>query len=142
MGYKRAHRTFLNNVESYQKKVDALKNRQPDQTAVDKAGQALLNEFSNRIEKAGALPIFILPPRIKPEDALTKLQADGQLNNLLRFNDPQKYSALYSPESRFDEVHLNEKGAQLYTRLVTQGFVSYLNGDNLSNPASAQTETP
>ena len=43
---------------------------------------------------------------------------------LLRFDDPQKYPELYVPEHRLDSDHVNDAGAQIFTRELAQQYLA------------------
>jgi hypothetical protein len=48
------------------------------------------------------------------------------MDTLLMFNDTEKYANLYKPDYRYDEKHLNDKGAKAFTRASAREFTEHL----------------
>jgi hypothetical protein len=68
--------------------------------------------------------VLLIPPR-NPEDAIVQianlnyfLQKEGM--TVFDFSDSDDYPELFKIENSNDEVHLNLKGSQLYTRLIAE----------------------
>lgn len=79
------------------------------------------------IERAGAQPVFLIPPTIHPSPELHALIRAGDVEApVFAFDDPVAYPALYDPDVRFDRVHLNTVGAALFTEALADRFSDWL----------------
>jgi len=58
------------------------------------------------------------------EDNLVKAATTGELPPLLRFDDAERFADLYAPERRYDETHLNDEGARLFTEKLADEFIA------------------
>ncbi len=77
---------------------------------------AAVRDLAAEVRAAGAEPIFLITPTVRPEENL----AAGVPPNLTvwAFDLPQQYPRLYLPELHFDPGHLNEAGATEFTSLL------------------------
>jgi hypothetical protein len=106
----------------YARQIEALKKALLPQQ-VRPGFAAALREIIAEVRAAGAEPVFILPPTVRPaENILAGLPAGI---TVWAFNDPDAYPRLYEPELHWDPSHLNEKGAQEFTRVIAQRFVAF-----------------
>ena len=80
------------------------------------------NEIAEEVQRTGAEPIFILAPTTGTGENRFRLP-DGI--TVFDFNDPAQYPILFDADLRYDEWHLNEKGAIAYTHLIAQHFVMW-----------------
>ena len=68
-------------------------------------------------EDAGIEPIFTNAPDIRQKEYfITEAAKAGVIPTLIDLDDPAKHKNLLAPELRFDELHLRESGAALYTK--------------------------
>jgi hypothetical protein len=117
----------------YSQMVDAVKTGHPAQRA--RPGYAVaLREVIQEVRAAGAEPIFVLPPTVRPEEFLATGLPEGM--TIWAFNDPERYPALYDADLHFDPGHLNERGAHEFTRLLAQRMADLQKG-KLSTFSSA-----
>lgn len=77
-----------------------------------------LREIADDVRRAGAEPVFVLPPTVRVEEHLD-LGLPGDLT-VWAFDHPDQYPRLYQPELHFDPGHLNETGAREFTSLLAQ----------------------
>jgi len=79
---------------------------------------AALQGMAGEVRRAGAEPIFVLPPTVRVEEKLE----DGLPGDLTvwAFDHPDQYPRLYQSELHYDPGHLNEAGAQEFTDLLVQ----------------------
>ena len=83
---------------------------------------AALRDIADDVRRAGAEPIFVLAPSVRPaENQVLGLPAGV---TVLAFNHPAEYPQLYQWDLHFDTDHLNEKGAREFTRLLAQRVVT------------------
>ena len=92
----------------------------------DPASDAAVQAMSDAVVRAGATPIFLLPPVTSlslyyppPEMAKNMIIWD--------FSDPHLYPDLFAVESRIDDLHLNTAGARQFTAGLAQRFMELPN---------------
>ncbi|MGF1603313.1 MAG: hypothetical protein ACFCU8_15065 [Thermosynechococcaceae cyanobacterium] len=125
--YIQPRRVFLARLDDYSRQLNVLARQKTRKANVARGEKEILDRFQTLIETSGATPIFVIPPKLQREPALQKLREDGYPVTILAFNDPLKYENLYRPNLRFDEKHLNDKGAREFTLLLAQEFMNDLN---------------
>ena len=105
---------------SYARQVEAVRASLSPQTL--RPGFAVaLREIIGEVRRAGAEPIFVIAPTIRPEENLvTGVPEDV---TVFAFNRPDDYPILYEHTTHYDPGHLNEKGAREFTRLLAERFV-------------------
>jgi len=94
----------------------------PERDEADSASQGILASLLAKIVRAGAIPVIVIPPRIRqvyfyPEPALARQFP------VIDLCSPTTYPELYREEFHVDRSHLNEKGAQLFTRALAGAFL-------------------
>lgn len=83
-------------------------------------------------EDAGIDPIFTNAPDIRQKEYfVTEAEKAGVIPTLIDLDDPEKHKNLLAPELRFDELHLRESGAVLYTEALAWEVA-----DHFSNPTN------
>jgi len=103
-------------------KVEAVKKFLPPQPL--RPGFAVaLQELLNDLHRAGAEPIFVIAPTVRPAENLVQGLPDGL--TIFRFNQPEEYPQLYVPETHYNVGHLNEEGAHEFTRLLARRFAEH-----------------
>lgn len=68
------------------------------------------------LERHGVYPIHILPPNNAQASIPRRLESEGYIPLLLPFDDPREYPDLFELPNRFDQSHLNDVGAERYSR--------------------------
>ena len=129
--YLNPRKDFLDNLEKYKANVDSFQEQSKKQHSIDSGSKELIGKFSAIVQQFGAAPIFVIPPKLENEATVTELYSKRFINQLLAFNSPRKYPTLYEPGYRFDEKHLNDSGAKVFTRLLAAEF----DGKNRHNKA-------
>ena len=142
MVYIRPREVFLKQLDTYRQKVNRFevlssnhkekREKEAQVGALEESfsdgDKALIQKFSSLVQRFDAVPIFVVPPKLQQEYALESLHDTGEVENLLMFNDPTRYPDLFEVEHRFDEKHLNDAGATLFTHLLAEKFLSFLEG--------------
>ena len=85
----------------------------------------LLREKVRALRACGIEPLFVIPPVTTAETEFFALAKQGVLPTLFAFNDPVAYPDLYQVSVRADTAHLNEPGAQMFTRLLAGKFAAH-----------------
>jgi hypothetical protein len=79
-------------------------------------------QWAGEVRKIGATPIFL----VTPTTVQTKLES-GIAGTVMLFNDAKSYPQLYRNEIRVDADHLNETGAEEFTRLIADNLSRLIN---------------
>lgn len=110
---------FLRGLPAYRRDVRGLTAAVP---AVERPDDTRVADWVVRmtvaIRRAGADPIFLVPPTIRPTPEAYRLAAAGRVPGFAAFNDPAAYPRLFAVEHRFDRDHLTTEGAVLFSRLL------------------------
>ena len=90
--------------------------------AVDPITEKMFRKAANELKPFGAKLICVVPPNLSQ----TQFSFRGKPppGPTIEFNDANKYPALYQSGMRVDPGHLSDEGAQLFTRLLAERFVT------------------
>lgn len=114
----------------FQQMIDRVKTGHPAQSA--RPGYAAaLQQVIREVHAAGATPIFVLAPTVRPEEFLARDLPEGL--TLWAFNDPDRYPALYDADLHYDPGHLNERGAREFTRLLAERLIALRKSSTFSS---------
>ncbi len=93
-------------------------------SAPDAGYEEALRDFARRVRAHGATAFFIVAPNPTPSRSF--FPAAEEAPPVFAFDDPALFPALYDPMQRGDAVHLNDAGAQNWTRLLAERFAQFL----------------
>jgi hypothetical protein len=80
---------------------------------------------------AGVSIVYVIPPSYEEVPVLHGLARVGHVPRLLAFDDPRSYPEFYQVNRRFDLRHLNQEGAERFSRVLAEGFAQQLDeGDH------------
>ncbi len=85
----------------------------------DPVSQQALETMLAKIEKLGATPVLVVPPKMSKRNFFPTA-ARAQKTIVLDFCDLEKFPELYEHRYRLDTDHLNTAGAEVFTRLFTK----------------------
>ncbi len=94
----------------------------PKPDEADRVSQAVLGEAIAKIVRAGAVPVLVIPPRVRVWYFVPSAE-NARHAAVINLCDPAAYPQLYAPENRIDSSHLNAAGAEILTRIVADRFV-------------------
>jgi hypothetical protein len=115
--------TFLEKYRDISlQQIDQIDAKNREAGSLESFPLATLLKQHNKLERAGLVPIYVLPNVRWGTPGLHLLKSHGHLERLLIFNLRSRYPELYVEEHYFDRGHLNGKGAQHFTRLMAQEF--------------------
>jgi hypothetical protein len=77
-----------------------------------------------RAKRRGCNVVCFIPPTARVGHLRVARPPPGE--TVLAFNDPQKFPQLYEPDFRRDSEHLNDRGAEVFTRLLASDFANLL----------------
>ncbi|MEP6671034.1 MAG: hypothetical protein ABJF10_17875 [Chthoniobacter sp.] len=101
----------------YEQKIRAFQQTAGD-GRVRPGFAAAVQEIAGELRRAGAEPVFVLPPTVRVEEHLSTGLLAGI--TVWKFDDPVQYPRLYLPALHYDPGHLNEAGAREFTDLLAQ----------------------
>lgn len=88
---------------------------------VDPHAEQAYREFASRFAALGARTLFVITPVATQSPRRFHPPAPGPI---FLFNNARQFPQLYDPAVRADEGHLSRAGADEFTRLLAQDFVS------------------
>lgn len=116
------HQTFLADPTQFYRLLDEVDAALPATGNLRPEKPQFLSSLARAIEAAGAVPVFLIPPRLAADLDLIATYEAGYIPHLIAFNDPSAYPELHAIERRFDIAHLDTEGAWLYTRHIADRF--------------------
>lgn len=99
---------------------------QAESRPVSPSTEQAYREWADEVRRAGATPIFLVTPTT-PQTKLQFRSESGIAGAVMRFNDAKGYPQLYRNEIRVDADHLNETGAEEFTRLIADSLSRLIN---------------
>ncbi|MEQ1859874.1 MAG: hypothetical protein ABMA13_08060 [Chthoniobacteraceae bacterium] len=82
-----------------------------------------LAEITTEARAAKIEPILVLTPTVTPQENFSGLPEGVAV---WRYDDADRYAALYDPAHHYDAAHLNHEGAQIFTDLLAERFAALL----------------
>jgi hypothetical protein len=122
---------FQRRRERYLAQVEEYRALRVSDGPADPLALEMYGRIRARIEELGATAVFVTQPALYLQDDLVKAAASGDVPVLLRFDDATLHADLYAPERRYDETHLNDEGARLFTEKLADEFVARVRSGEL-----------
>jgi hypothetical protein len=123
---RRGRRFRSKRVDEYLERLEEFRAQRPSRGAPSEAAVELYRRLERRARELGAVTIFVTQPALYLQEDLIAAHARGDVAYLLRYDDPQRFPELYAPENRYDDTHLNEQGARLFTELLARDVAELL----------------
>lgn len=130
--YRRRHEHFLENLDAYRSRVEALRTEpvvfgdeewmNADLQRVDDV--EVLRRMAEACRAAGVELILVFMPANSCNRPLEERLPAELGVPVLRFNRPSVYPRLYEPELRFDSGHPSAEGANELTRLLAREYLA------------------
>lgn len=97
---------------------------------------AEIEKLTNKLEQEGIKIIWVNSPVVRGTTLKRQLRLDnsyqkGSIRNLISLNDPAQYPSLFQSSHRFDWQHLNEKGSEEFTKILTGDFAQKLEREEI-----------
>ena len=121
-------------LPKYLEALEHARHEQLSEGPPDPFALELFALISERVEALGAVPVFVIQPALDLQHDLIKAAQRGDVKHLLRFDGPDRYPELYAPENRFNNEHLNDDGARLFTELLAREFAAALERGEFRKP--------
>lgn len=118
----RRRRRFERGRAEYEGLVERYREQTPPPGSAPAQFSALVARIQALVRELGATPVFVIQPALTRQWDLIKIAQAGELELLLRYDDPALHPELFAHESRFDALHLNDDGAALFTRRLADDF--------------------
>jgi lysophospholipase L1-like esterase len=83
-----------------------------------------INRTIDELKRKGIYPIFVFTPRSEKNqyDEIIPLFNKIDAKYKIEIADSRKYPELYTVKNSADETHLNKKGAEIFTAILSQKF--------------------
>lgn len=101
----------------YQRQIEAFQQARQHETPARSGLVSAVQKLAEEVEKAHAIPIFVVPPTVRPEEHFSAGMS-LVLPEDFAFDDPSRFPRLYQPELHYDPGHLSAQGADAFTRLL------------------------
>ena len=115
---------FLAHLVRYRQSLSTLTEQKAAMdrraTPISNGQRWLLQALVEQVRRAGAEPIFIVPPTLEPQYELHRAHQLGYIPTLLSYNDPTRYADFYDLENRHDAEHLNDAGSRQFTQQIAK----------------------
>jgi hypothetical protein len=108
--------------EEYEKALAERRAVPARQTFADKISQQEVEKMILRIEKAGAIPVLVVPPTTAKKNFRPEAKRMHSAV-LLDFSNVEYFPDLFAADARLDVTHLNTRGARVFSRLLAEHFL-------------------
>jgi len=119
-------RRFERARAEYERMVEQYRTQTQPARAPPAPFLALLARFEARVRALGAEPVYVIQPALSREWDLVAAAQSGAIEPLLRYDDPELHADLFAHASRFDSLHLNDVGAEIFTRKLANDFADWV----------------
>ena len=129
---RRGRRFKSKRVDDYLARLDEFRQLKVSRWPPSEAAIALYRRIERHASELGATTIFVTQPALYLQEDLIKAHARGDVAHLLRYDDPALVPEVYAPENRYDDTHLNEQGARLFTERLARDVAELLERTGLA----------
>ncbi len=119
-------RRFERGRADYETLVQRYREQRPPPGPAPAQFSELVERIQTLVRELGATPVFVIQPALSWQWDLVKIAEAGELETLLRYDDPELHPELFAHENRFDARHLNDDGAALFTRTLADDFSAFV----------------
>ena len=114
---------FVESRDEYEAALEAMREPEAADSPSPRYNHAALAAQIAFVRAAGLEAIYVLPPRGEPTPHLSALAAQRALPTLLDFSSPDLDPELFAIDHRFDDQHVNPRGAKVFSRRLAEEFV-------------------
>jgi len=125
-GMKAARERYLSQPEQVRRREMRLDRQDATPVPVERLNPGKLRRQIESLRGIGVEPVYVLTPILSPVPGIHSLHRERILPTLLAFDSPRRHPELYAPRNRWDDLHLNEMGAEIFSRRFAQGFAHWL----------------
>lgn len=111
----------------YEKELAGMRARSWRGSDGDPVSLEELRVKQRLVERSGGRMVMVIPPFVG--DKIFRPSQAAGLPPLLDFTNPEKYPELFKAEHRLEISHMNNAGAQIYTRMVVRELLPLLNAE-------------
>ena len=119
---------FLENLEQYRATVASAARRRAEDASPLPQGYNLraLESQIRSVVGSGRKIVYVTVPRPWRDDVAAQLVASGLVPDLIDLDRPDLHPELFDPAHRFDDDHLNEEGARIFSERVAEELAERL----------------
>lgn len=121
---RRGQRFQAKRRASYLEQLETFQEQPLDTTPPSDFALSIFEDIERRVAALDATAIFVAQPAMYHQEDLIAAARLGHIDHLLRYDEPLRFPDLYDPDHRYDETHLNDEGARLFTELLATEFVA------------------
>jgi len=125
-GMQAARQRYLSQPEKFRRQAMRLDRQDETPVPTEHLDPTKLRRQIRSLRGIGVEPVYVLTPVLSPVPGIHSLHRQRILPTLLAFDSPRRFPELYAPRNRWDELHLNEAGAELFSRQFAQRFARWL----------------
>ena|SRR5579872_1093584 len=120
--------------------------RQPSPDRIPDTKLDFVLSLATFVRQHGAVPILIRSPQVSHWDLAADFVAKfaqrcaGKGPLLFDFGLPSESPALWDPQNRHNEDHLNAAGAAIFTRLIAERLAAAIKDNSISRPLCQATD--
>lgn len=135
--FEKRRQKLLQELDEYeQSKPKLSKIKTKTKQGLSKYELTEIEKLTTKLEQQGIKIIWVNSPVVRGKTAnrqfrLDNSYQDGSIQNLISFSDPEQYPTLFQFSKRFDWQHLNQKGSEEFTKLLTKDFAKKLEQEEI-----------
>ena len=107
-------------------RIEAESADLPPPESVSRIGVRSQHELAR---EKGVELIYVIQPAYEGAAERLLLHQEGEIERLLDFNRPSRYPELFELVNRYDEKHFNQRGAEIFTRILAREVAEEISGD-------------
>jgi hypothetical protein len=116
-------------ARNYAKDMAALRRHPAEVDFADPTSQRLIRWSQKIVEEHGGRLILVEPPTTNDSKFYPDAQY-GPVPPVFDFSDAGRFPELYAPDRRKDSGHLNQAGAEIFTRLIVKRLLALTRLEN------------
>jgi hypothetical protein len=105
---------LLDHPKGYLKRRDQFESR-PRSVDSMRVALATLEAEVAFLEARGLVPIYVMPPLLRPPEGYEEFARRGVISDFLSYASPARHPDLFQLASRWDEQHLSRRGAKRWS---------------------------
>jgi hypothetical protein len=102
---------------TYEQSLEERRAREEPKPQLGPGGNANITEMVAQFRSTGAEVVLVLAPTVSRPRAYPNIK---RLPPIHDFTDVEEWPELFAPEHRYDWMHLNSRGTELYTRALAE----------------------
>ncbi|MEM7391406.1 MAG: hypothetical protein AAF492_03580, partial [Verrucomicrobiota bacterium] len=125
---------FLDHLDKYNTTIAKLAQKPRSEPPANPAHLKRLKQFDRRMRDRGITVLYVIHPLSFRADREAALAREASLEHVVNLNDPERFPELYAPSSRWDNDHLSDRGAILFSQILADRFAEILASTSREEP--------